>query len=79
MAQHQLTPPAVNFPDKRRSSAGAKTGKHLATPANYSGNDELDAALVAANGTYYTAKRLDSMTQNDKVYALRTIQDAASI
>ena len=32
--------------------------------------NSLRAALIAANGTYYTAARLNIMTQNDMVYSL---------
>jgi hypothetical protein len=79
VAQHQLTPPAVNFPDKRRTSSAANGNKNVTTPANFASNNDLDAALTAANGTYYTAARLDKMTQNDKVHALRLIQESGSI
>lgn len=51
----------------------------LATPANYGSINSMRTRLAAANGAYYTAVRLDEMTVNDMVYALRTIDDTTSI
>ena len=38
--------------------------------------DTMRTRLAALNGAYYTAARLNNMTRNDMVYALR---DTASI
>lgn len=38
-------------------------------------NDSLDRRLAAINGTTYSQARLDTMTQNDKLYALRMEDD----
>lgn len=45
----------------------------------YSDEASLDAALTAVNGTSYSAARLASMTQNDKIFAYRQHVDPESI
>lgn len=50
------------------------------TAWNASGdNNDLDAQLATLNGTYFTATRLQEMTRNDKMYALRVGYDSAGI
>jgi hypothetical protein len=51
----------------------------FATPANYVSVGSLRSRLAAANGTYYTAAKLDQMTVNDMVFALRSIDDKTTI
>lgn len=51
----------------------------FATPANYASVSALRAALTAANGAYYTSARLDKLSVNDMIWALRSIQDPATI
>ena len=63
---------------KATATLGGSTSG-LNTPLNYSSISALDSALQTANGTYYTTARLDSMTVNDKVFALRSIQDKTTI
>ena len=41
----------------------------------YDDNSTLDARLTAISATTFTPARLDTMTQNDKVYALRVMDD----
>lgn len=41
-------------------------------------NDSLDTRLNAINSTTYSQTNLDRMTQNDKVYALRMLDDPNS-
>lgn len=81
MATHQLTPPSINFNDKRRAvKTPTGTQSHSGTfETNTASNDALDAALTAISATTYTAARLNQMTQNDKVYALRTVNESGSI
>lgn len=45
----------------------------------YADNASLDAALTALSATTYTAQRLRLMTQNDKIFALRTDTDRDGI
>lgn len=44
----------------------------------YTDNGSLDAKLLAIGGVY-TQKYIDSMTQNDKVYAIRQAEVAESV
>lgn len=46
-------------------------------PTAYNDNDSLDNRLLAIGGIY-TQKYVDSMTQNDKMYAIRVNDDAGS-
>lgn len=77
MAQHQVGEVEVGFVNKNRATAGsvAKSNGDVATPANYENMAALDARLTAISATTYTASRLDTMTLNDKIYALRLSDD----
>ena len=79
MAQHMLTPPPLEFVDRRRTSSVGNAAISVGTLANYASNAALDARLAAISATTFTAARLELMTQNDKIYALRTLDDNASI
>lgn len=78
MADNQNGPVDAGFVDKRR-------GRDQGTPAltesaNYQTVSNLKARLTALNPTAYTAARLNSMTVNDMVYALRLASaDSAGI
>jgi hypothetical protein len=67
--------------DKRKLAkhTAASVAPNLATPANYTSINALRTRLAAANGAYYTTARLDQMSENDMIYALRTIDDAAGL
>lgn len=67
----------AGFVDKRRVKG--QTGSSLATPVNYNSVSSLRTRLAAANGTYFTTARLNQMTENDMVYALRLIDDPTGI
>lgn len=71
----------VGFVDARESPAvqANNTSAQIGDERNYGDATSLDARLTTINAAYYTAARLAQMTQNDKVYALRTLDDAASI
>lgn len=58
-------------------SVATASGDLLKTvdPIAYTDNDGLDARLLEIGGIY-TQKYIDSMTQNDKVYAIRLADDA---
>ncbi|HET7713270.1 MAG TPA: hypothetical protein VFK94_02230 [Patescibacteria group bacterium] len=68
--------------DKRQAptelQASPATADNIATNANYADESALDTRLAAAVPGTYTAAYLNLMTQNDKVYALRLIDDAGS-
>ena len=65
----------VGFVDKRRAS-GPTTATPLGTPGNYASTAALDTRLDALG---YTAAERSIMTQNDKIYAVRSADDSAGI
>ena len=79
MAQHQIGN-SQGVVDKQRSTSRsvAKSNNSVSTPANYDNVAAMDARLQAINAGYYTNARLDSMTMNDKVYALRIADDSGT-
>jgi hypothetical protein len=80
MADLQMSPPNLGFVNSLRAVAGSLgTSSGLTTPANYVSIAGLRGALNAANAGYYTVARLDTMTVNDMVFALRSIQDKTTI
>lgn len=68
----------LGFVDKRLSGGQTNTTP-LGTPNNYSSESALDTRLAAAQPATFTAAVLRQMTPNDKVYALRTLDDSAGI
>lgn len=82
MAQHQLGGfEADVIVARNRAVAGsvATSGAVYATPANYASFTAMDARLTAISGTLYPQSVLDMMTANDKVYAIRLNDDAATL
>lgn len=79
MAAHVQIPPilATRFVDKRRSitSAGS-TDDNIGTPANYASIADLETRLLTVG---YSQSQLNSMTVNDKQYALRLADDSAGM
>lgn len=67
----------LGFVDKRVTQGS--TGSPVTSPFNFNSVAGLRSRLTAANAGYYTTARLDNMTKNDMVYALRTIDEAAGI
>lgn len=67
----------IGVTDKRFLQTAATVPE--ATPANYSSVSALRARLTAINAGYFTSARLDNMTRNDMVYAVRLNDDAAGI
>lgn len=49
------------------------------TYAAMQSNATLDARLAAVDAAYYTAARLQTMSRNDKEYALRQLSESAGI
>ena len=67
------------FIDKRRSApatAAMASATKLATIANYTDLDSIEARLITAG---YSQTNLNRMTMNDKIYALRLVTDSAGI
>jgi hypothetical protein len=79
MAQHQVGN-AQGVVDKQRATSRsvAKSNNSVTTPANYDNLAAMDARLKVINAAYYTDARLDSLTMNDKIYALRVHDDATT-
>lgn len=69
MADTQAGPTDLGFVDKRRGRDFQ--GQTIAEAANMGSVSALRARLTAINSTTFTAARLNAMTVNDMVYALR--------
>lgn len=67
----------LGFTDKRHTQG--KTTVNIATPANYVSVSALKTRLTAISGTTFTAARLNTMTKNDMLYALRLNDDSAGV
>lgn len=67
----------LGFVDRRRLATDANV--RATTPANYLDVGGLRARLAALQPATFTAKKLNEMTKNDMVFALRHLDDAASI
>jgi hypothetical protein len=81
MAQHQPGDNNLGFTDRTRATAGsvADSSSSVATPANYASETALNARLTAISGTTYSAAKLEQMTLNDKIYAVRLNDDPTTI
>lgn len=80
MANLTIKIPNLNFPNSLKAVAdlgGITLG--LTTPANYISVGAMRSRLAAANAGYYTNAKLDQMTVNDMVFALRSIDDRTTI
>lgn len=80
MAQHYLkNSPVKAGLSKAHVSAGsvAVSSDDLTTPANYQSITDIDTRLLAIGGIY-TQVYLDSITMNDKIYALKLNDDATN-
>ena len=67
------------FIDRRRGRVNTSTTQ-LAEEANYDNVQAMRTRLTAINAARYTTTRLDAMTMNDMVHALRVeTGDSASI
>lgn len=80
MAQHNLkNSPVKAGISKAHVTAGsvAKSSDDLATAADYQSITDIDTRLLAIGGIY-TQAYLDSITMNDKIYALKLTDDATN-
>jgi hypothetical protein len=77
MADVTLGQGNLGFVDKRRVAGQA--GINVSTPANYASVAAMRARLIVLNSTYYTTTRLDKMTVNDMVFAIRGFDDVAGL
>lgn len=79
MANNDIENP-LGVTDKRNNTrAGSGVGSMNANIANYDDVTSLRARLTAAAAASYPAVKLDAMTKNDMVYALRLIDDPTGI
>ena len=67
---------------ERRGSTNAQAKSSttpMGTPLNYNDITKLRARLATLNAGRYTSAYLDTLTRNDMIYALRTLDDSAGI
>lgn len=70
----------VNFTNSLRAVDGnGGSGDQLTDPADYSNISALDAALKSFDAFTYSDAQLQLMCVNDKIFALRSIQDNTTI
>lgn len=74
MAQGQVRSP-FGLVDKRRGRVLVGANPH-SNSASMSTISDMRARLITINGSYFNTDRLNAMTMNDMIYALR---DAGSI
>lgn len=67
----------LGFVAKNRVPGNVVSG--LSAPANYVSIGAMRSRLTAIDAGYYTAERLNSLTVNDMVYALRLADDPGTI
>lgn len=80
MAQHNLRNSPIKMGlSKAHVIAGSdpKSTDDVTTPANYQSVDDLDTRLLAIGGIY-TQTYLDTLTFNDKVYAVKLNDDSTN-
>lgn len=80
MANTMLGTPDLNFANSLKAVADmGGSGSSLTNASNYVSVTAMRSRLTALNAGYYTAARLDSLTVNDMVWALRSIDDRTTI
>lgn len=76
MANGDVSNP-LGFIDKRQGRVSVVT--YPTVPNNYGSVTALRTRLFAINPTSYSQVRLDKMTENDMIYALRLADDLAGL
>lgn len=80
MADQMMGYPNLGFVNSRKAIDGmGGQASNLNNISNYVSVQSMRTRLAAANGTYYTSARLDQLSVNDMIFALRNIDDATSI
>jgi hypothetical protein len=70
----------VNFTNSLRAVDGnGGSGDQLTDPSDYSNITNLDAFLNAYDEFTYSTEQLQIMNVNDKIFAVRSIQDSTTI
>lgn len=67
----------TNWTDKRQSQGSG--GSSISAPTDFQSVTSMRTRLNAISSTTYTAARLNTMTVNDMVYALRLSDEAGGI
>lgn len=69
----------LGFVNKQRTGVAGSSGQSgVGTIGDFADITSLRAALTAINAAYYTSTRLDRLTVNDMVYALRMERNGTS-
>jgi hypothetical protein len=74
--------PGSGLVDKRKLNTGATANQSPVGTTFFNATKDIstmDAQLIVFNAAYYTQTRLDSMTKNDKMAALRGAYESAGI
>jgi hypothetical protein len=74
--------PGAGIVDKRRVPTGASSNASAVGTTFFNATKDIstmDAQLITLNAAYYTQARLDGMTKNDKLYALRAGYESGGI
>lgn len=78
MAQHDLDA-SFGTVDKRRAVRAGNSANNYTTDANFADINAMRTRLAAAAPASYTTARLEQMTKNDMLFALRQLDEAGSI
>lgn len=80
MANHQTeVGEDLTWANRQRTVNSPGTSGVVATPANYASITALRTRLNAISATSYSSARLDTMTVNDMIYAVRRNDDSTTI
>jgi len=79
MANNAPGPVDIGFTYANRVPASGNSGSFLSNGANYLSIVAMRTRLAAFDATTYTSEVLESMTTNDMVFALRSIDDPGTI
>lgn len=80
MADIMVSYPNLQFPNSREavSDQGGRSN-NLANSLNYNSINAMRTRLQTVNAGYYTNARLDQLTVNDMIFAVRNVDDATTI
>lgn len=79
MTNQFSTTPDLCWTDKRRGSSGQTNTNPIGTIGNFKDESSIDTRLTAISGTAYSAANLKIMNLNDKIWALRQVDESAGI
>lgn len=79
MANTSSGPVPLDFVNANWVPPAGASGSFVSSNNSYASISGLRGRLQAANAAYYTNARLDSLTVNDMVFAVRNIDDPTTI